>query len=318
MRVRAAVLREFKRPFSIEEFDIGEPGSGDVVVKVRASGICGRDLVIWKGGFRNLRPPLILGHEIFGEVDGKAVGVFGAITDGTCPYCRAGKENLCVNLQFFGEGKPGGYAEAVIVPAGNVFELPDSDFVKYAAAVCPLATAIHASKLGNVSPGSRVLVTGAGGGVGIHTIQYLKHLGAHVISITSPQKADFVAKYSDEVITDRDFSRKVRDVDVVLEVVGSVTINESLRALKREGVLVLIGNTEGEEIRLARPALTVMREHRIIGSAAYTRNEVLEAARLLHKGAVTPVFKTYAFNDVNRAYEDLINQRVLGRAVLVF
>jgi Zn-dependent alcohol dehydrogenases len=57
MRVRAAVLREFKKPFNIEEFDIGEPGPGDVMVKVRASGICGRDLVIWRGGFRNLRPP---------------------------------------------------------------------------------------------------------------------------------------------------------------------------------------------------------------------------------------------------------------------
>jgi Zn-dependent alcohol dehydrogenases len=49
---------------------------------------------------------------------GRAVGIFGAITDGTCPYCRAGKENLCVNLQFFGESRPGGYAEAVIAPAG--------------------------------------------------------------------------------------------------------------------------------------------------------------------------------------------------------
>ena len=318
MRVLAAVLREFNKPFSIEEFDIGEPGPGDVVVRVKASGICGRDLVIWRGGFRNLKPPLILGHEIFGEVNGRAVGVFGAITDGTCQYCRAGKENLCVNLQFFGEGRPGGYAEAVIAPASNVFELPDSDFVKYAAAVCPLATAIHASKLGGVGPGVRVLVTGAGGGVGIHAIQYLRYLGAYIISVTSPYKADFVAKYSDEVITDREFSRKVRDVDVVFEIVGAATINESLRALKREGVLVLIGNTEGEEVRLVRPALIIMREQRIIGSAAYTRREVLEAVQLLHKGVVKPVYRTYAFKDVNRAYEDLINNRVLGRAVLVF
>ncbi len=184
--------------------------------------------------------------------------------------------------------------------------------------MCPLATAIHASKLGNVGPGTRVLVTGAGGGVGVHTIQYLKSLDAYVISITSPGKADFVARYSDEVITDREFSRKVRDVDVVLEIVGAASINESLRALKREGILVLIGNTEGEEIRLMRPALTVMREHRIIGSAAYTRKEVLEAVNLLHRGVIKPVHRTYHFKDVNQAYNDLINQRVLGRAVLVF
>ncbi len=317
MRVLAAVLKEFNKPFSIEEYDIGEPGPNDAIVRVKAVGICGRDLVIWRGGFKNLRPPLVLGHEVFGEVDGRAVGVFGAITDGTCPYCRAGKENLCVNLQFLGEGRPGGYAEAVIVPSSNVFRLPDSDYVKYAAAICPLATAIHASRLGGIDSGTRVLVTGAGGGVGIHAIQYLKSLGAYVISITSPGKADFVARYSDEVITDREFSRKVRDVDVVLEIVGAATINESLRALKREGVLVLIGNTEGEEIRLIRPALTVMREHRIVGSAAYTRREVLEAVDLLHKSVVKPVYRVYNFRDINRAYDDLVNLRVLGRAVLV-
>ncbi|MGC8606850.1 MAG: alcohol dehydrogenase catalytic domain-containing protein [Vulcanisaeta sp.] len=318
MRVLAAVLREFNKPFSIEEYDIGEPGPNDVVVKVRAEGICGRDLVIWRGGFRNLKPPLILGHEIFGELNGRAVGVFGAITDGTCPYCRAGKENLCVNLQFFGEGKSGGYAEAVIVPKNNVFELPDNDYVKYAAAVCPLATAIHASILSNIGSGTRVVVTGAGGGVGIHTIQYLKSLGAYVISITSLGKADFVARFSDEVITERDFSRKVKDVDVVLEIVGAATINESLRALKREGTLVLIGNIEGEEIRLTRPALTVMREHRIIGSAAYTRSEVLRAVELLHKDIIKPIYRSYGFRDVNQAYNDLLNQKVLGRAVLTF
>ncbi|WP_069807395.1 alcohol dehydrogenase catalytic domain-containing protein [Vulcanisaeta thermophila] len=317
MRVKAAVLREFNRPFSIEDFDIGEPGPNDVVVRVRAAGVCGRDLVIWRGGFRNLKPPLVLGHEIFGELNGKPVGVHGAIVDDTCEYCRAGKENLCVNLQFFGENRPGGYAEYVISPRNNVFELPDGEYEKYAASICPVATAIHASKVSGVKDGTRVLVTGAGGGVGVHAIQYLRYLGAYVIAVTSPSKADFVSRYADEVVTEAEFSRKVRNVDVVFEVVGAATINESLRALRREGTLVLIGNTEGEEIRLVRPALTVMREHRIIGSAAYTRRETLEAVNLVHRGVVKPVYVKYSLSDVNKAYEDLINRKVLGRAVLI-
>ncbi len=81
-------MREFNKPLVLRSMILGEPGPNDIVVRVKAEGICGRDLVIWRGGFRNLKPPLILGHEIFGEVDGRAVGVFGAITDGTCPYCR--------------------------------------------------------------------------------------------------------------------------------------------------------------------------------------------------------------------------------------
>nr|WP_252900823.1 alcohol dehydrogenase catalytic domain-containing protein [Vulcanisaeta sp. JCM 14467] len=79
MRVLAAVLREFNKPFSIEEYDIGDPGPNDVVVRVKAAGICGRDLVIWRGGFKNLKPPLILGHEIFGEVNGKLSAYLGLL-----------------------------------------------------------------------------------------------------------------------------------------------------------------------------------------------------------------------------------------------
>lgn len=76
-------------------------------------------------------------------------------------------------------------------------------------------------------------MTGAGGGVGIHTIQYLKSLGARVVSVTSPSKSEIVSRFSDQVITQKDFSKQVKDVDVVIELVGSETINESLRALRR-------------------------------------------------------------------------------------
>ncbi|BBE42131.1 Alcohol dehydrogenase [Conexivisphaera calida] len=310
------MIEEFGRDLRMEDVEM-EPGPGEVPVEVRASGICGRDLVVWRGGFRNLRPPLIPGHEVFGELDGRPVGVFGAITCGTCRYCRSGKENLCESLTFLGEGRPGGYAEVVDVPLGNVFDLPDSDYPRYAAAACPLATAIHSSRIAGIREGERVLVTGAGGGVGIHAIQYLRAIGAKVISATSEGKVDVVSRYSDQVVTGREFSRDVREVDAVLEIVGSDTVNESLRSLRREGRLVLVGNVGGRSIELVRPAMSIMREHAILGSAAFTKSEYLEAVRMIHEGMIEPHYRTYPLEGVNDAYRDVAGGRIVGRAVLV-
>ncbi|AEB95784.1 MULTISPECIES: zinc-binding dehydrogenase [Metallosphaera] len=305
---KAAVLRKFGEPFTIEDIDVGEGNP----VEVKASGICGRDLVVWKGGFKNLVPPLILGHEIFGESQGNSVGVFGMETCGECKYCREGKDNLCVKGKLLGEWRPGGYSKVVI--SSDLFRLPDSQYEKYAAAVCPVATAIHSAKVGKIRKGDTVLVTGAGGGVGIHTIQYLKHIGAKVISLTSPTKRETVSKFSDQVVYK---ISEIRDVDAVIELVGKDTINDSLKALRREGSLILVGNVSGSEISLIRPALTIMREQRIIGSASYTRSEVMEAVKLIHEGVIKPFFKSYPLNEVNRAYSDIIQGKVIGRAVLL-
>jgi len=313
LKAVAAVLEEYGRPLVIKEAEIGE----GILLKVIASGICGRDLVIWRGGFRNLRPPLVMGHEIYGELDTRPYGIYGMESCGRCRFCLSGKENLCEDARFFGEKRPGGYAKFVAVEERNLFPLPDTQYEKYAAGVCPLATAIHSSKLAGVRAGDRVLVTGAGGGVGIHMIQYLRLLGANVVSVTSPEKARYVSHYSDEVITEREFSRYVGEVDHVMELVGSETVNESLRALKREGTLVLVGNVTGSEISLKRPALTIMREQRIVGSAAYTKAETMEAVKLIHEGRIKPVFKRYRLDQVNEALNELSRGSVLGRAVLV-
>lgn len=314
--MKAAVIEEFKKPLAIRHIEPKKLSDKDVLVKVKATGMCGRDLVVWKGGFKNLKPPIISGHEIFGEYEGKPVGVFGTVVCHSCKYCLSGRENLCENSVFLGEGRPGGYAEEVYVPEDNLYPLPDTNYEAYAATICPLATAIHASRLADVKKGTKVLVTGAGGGVGIHMIQYLKLLGAYVISVTSEHKRSVVEKFSNETITQKDFSRVVKDVDVVMELVGSETINESLRSLTRDGVLVLIGNVTGEEIKLLRPALTIMRQQRIIGSAAYTRKEVLEAVKLVHEGKITPFYKTFKLEEVNEAIEELNQGKILGRGVL--
>ncbi|WP_179950434.1 zinc-binding dehydrogenase [Sulfodiicoccus acidiphilus] len=316
IQTQVAILREFGRDFTIEKAKLNVK-EGDTIVRVKASGICGRDLVIWKGGFKNLRPPLILGHENYGEVEGEPVGVMGNVSCGTCHYCETGMSNLCEKAVLLGEGRPGGYADDVPIPTPNVFQLPDREYGKYAGAVCPVATAIHAGKLAGVKTGDRVLVTGAGGGVGIHAIQVLKRMGAKVIAQTGENKSEFVKRWADEVVTDSEFSKAVDSVDSVIELVGAPTINESMRTVRRRGTIVVVGNVTGEPLNIVRPALLVMREITLLGSASYTPTEVLEAVKMVHEEDVKAVFKEYPLEEVNKAYKELQERKVVGRAVLI-
>ncbi len=315
MRIRAAILKEFRKPFSIEEIDI-EPKEDEVVVNIKAVGVCGRDLVVWKGGFRNLKPPLILGHEIFGEYEGKPVAVFPAKVGKECLKLSEGKENLCNDYSIIGEKEIGGYSEAITIPKWNLIDLPDMNYEKYAAAACGVATIIHANNLAKLDKGSKVLVTGSNGGVGIHAIQYLSNLYEVYAYVRSEDKAKQLKDLNVIPITSFDFYKNSGKVDAVFEIVGSLTINESMLSLKKEGKLILIGNISGEPINIIRPAFIVMNEISIIGSAAYNKKEYEDAIKTIGEGKIKPFYKSYSLNEINNAYNDIINGKVVGRAVL--
>ena len=316
-RVRAAVLRAFGEPFSVEEVEVEVP-DGWVPVRVGAVGVCGRDVVVWRGGFRNLRPPLILGHEVFGYYNGRPVGVFPAVLPREC--VQGGRRGGALECPYdiLGEHVSGGYADTVYVPPWILVELPDDDFPKYAAAVCGVATMMHAARVAGVGPGDRVLVTGASGGVGVHGVQYLSLLGAEVYAYTrSPRKAEVLRQLGVNVVSKLDFYRTHGRVDTVIELVGSRTINESMRTLRPGGHLVLVGNVTGEPVTLERPALFVMREIHMHGSAAYSIDEYRAAIRLVASEAVKAFYEIYRLSGVNEAYKRVLGGELVGRAVLV-
>ncbi|MEB3851778.1 MAG: zinc-binding dehydrogenase [Desulfurococcales archaeon] len=313
-RFRAAVLTRFGAPFEVRVVEV-EPPEEWVPVEVRAVGVCGRDVVVWRGGFRNLRPPLILGHEVFGYHDGEPVGVFPAVIPEEC-VDRPGSSLECP-YQILGEHVAGGYAERVYVPPWLLVRLPDSDFPKYAASVCGVATMIHAARVAGIGPGSRVLVTGASGGVGVHGIQYLALLGARVYAYTrSPEKAELLESLGVRAVTSLDFYRSEGRVDAVVELVGARTINESMRALRPGGNLVLVGNVTGEPVAIERPALFVMREIHMHGSAAYDIHEYRAAVKLAASGAIRPFYRAYSLEEINNAYRDVLSGSLVGRAVI--
>ena len=320
MRVRGAILEEFRAPFRIGDFEYQVPDDW-VEVEVKAVGVCGRDLVVWKGGFRNLRPPLLLGHEVFGYADGEPVGVYPAIV--VSEECRRRMDSdpgaVCDvgEALVLGEQLPGGYADRVYVPEWNLVRLPDEDFDKYAAAVCGVATLMHASRVARVAAGDRVLVTGASGGVGIHGVQYLRLIGAEVYAYTrSKERARVLESLGVNAVTSLSFYREAGRVDAVMELVGKYTFNDSMRALRPRGRMVLIGNISGEPVPIERPALLVMRELEIHGSAAFSKKEYEAAVRLVGSGVVKAFYKTFRLDEVNEAYRIVGSGEILGRAVL--
>jgi len=184
---------------------------------------------------------------------------------------------------------------------------------------CGVATFIHAAKVAGIGDGGRVLVTGVAGGVGIHGVQYPVSLGVEVYGTTHSRekKARVLEELGVHPLTSKEFSRELgAKVDAVFEVVGASTINESLRAPRPQGTLMLIGNVEGKSLGLARPTMIVMRELRITGSATYTRREYKAAISLIARGLVKPFYKTYRLDEVNQAYEDILAGRLVGRAVI--
>ncbi|BAN90444.1 alcohol dehydrogenase [Aeropyrum camini SY1 = JCM 12091] len=309
-KFRAAVLYGWREPFRLEEFEV-DPPEGWVPVEVRSVGMCGRDLVVWKGGFPNLKPPLVLGHEVFGLYEGQPVSVYPAIPD---PGCLGGDCPPAI----LGENLPGGYAERVYAPRENLIPLPDGDFNKYAAATCGVATMMHAASVARVRPGERVLVTGASGGVAVHGIQYLQLLGAEVVAYTRSREKGRVLEeeIGVETVTSLDFYRERGRVDVVMETVGAPTINESMRALRPRGRLVLIGNISGEPVTIKRPALLVMREITLTGSAAFTRKEWEAAIKTIGKGGVKPFYKAYSLDQINTALKEALEGGRIGRIVI--
>ncbi|MEB3755927.1 MAG: zinc-binding dehydrogenase [Desulfurococcales archaeon] len=310
LKFKAAIIEEYQKPFAVREVNVPDkPREGWVRVRVKAVGMCGRDLVVWKGGFPNLKPPIIPGHEIFGELNGEPVSVYPAILDCSTGECR---------VLILGENLPGGYAEYVDVPAENIVKLPTGEYEKYAASVCGVATLIHASRIAGIKPGDSALVTGATGGVGIHGIQYLVQLGVKVYAYTRRKEHNELLESLGAIsVNDPLFYKKYGRVDYVFENVGAPVINDSLRSLKQRGTLVLIGNTEGTPITLNRPAMIVQRELIVKGSMAFTHDEWVEAIRLVGEGKIKPVYKAYRLDDINEAVESVLKGRRVGRIVLL-
>lgn len=340
--MEAVVLREFGSPENLKPERVPDPtvGEGEVLIRVEACGVCYHDVINRRGNLPRTSVPAILGHEAGGEVievgpdvDGWSVGDRAATLQrlhcGDCKHCRAGRKSLCRrDTRFFGEEIPGGYAAFMTAPVAGLGRVPaEVDWPVAATACCTSGTAVHVVRTrGKVQRGETALVTGASGGVGTQAVQLARHDGARVIAVTSSEtkvEALYEVGAHDVVVSpDLNFSRRVREitggqgVDVALEIVGSLTFEQSLRSLAPGGRLVVVGNLETVPVQV-NPGLLILKELEILGAYATTEAELREAFSLIQSGALRPaVSQVLPLRDAWRAHERLEQRGVTGRLVL--
>lgn len=340
--MQAVVLHQFGSVDHLRLQSVADPrpGPGEVLLRVRACGVCYHDVINRRGSLPRTSVPAILGHEVAGEVvevgpgvaDWK-VGDRGAtlqrMSCGACPACASGRTSLCKrDNRFFGEELQGGYAGLMVAPVGGLGRVPDGMPWAVAATVCCTAgTAVHVVRTrGRVQRGETVLVTGASGGVGLQAVQLARLDGARVIAVTSADakaRALYNAGADEVVIAPRlEFAAEVRrltggeGVQVAIEIVGSATFAHTLKAMAPGGRVVVVGNLESGTIDL-NPGLVIVKELEILGAYATTQGELETALALTHAGKLSPfVTEVLPLGDAARAHVRLENREVAGRLVL--
>jgi len=338
--MKALVVKEFGGPLIVEDVPIPKPNADEVLLRVKACAVDQFDLTIRDGKFPTAKTPIILGHEIAGLVEsvGANVDNFQAgdrvtstlyLTCGRCRYCLTGRETICADFKgYVGIHTPGAYAEYTIIPAVNLVKIPESiSFPQGSVLANAIGTPYHAlTKRARLQPGERIIVTGAGGGVGSHAIQLAKMMGAFVMAVDIGEEKLFLAReLGADVVFDAssgDFSETSREwtdgegVEVVLELVGTKTFDSSIKSLSRGGRMVIVGSHTGTELK-ASPQAMIANEWEILGSRNVTKRELAEVVALVAAGKVKPIVTgTYPLEEAEALHQKLRKQEIIGRVVL--
>ena len=296
----------FTAASQVELRDVDEPTplEGDVVVDVVATGICGSDLHgVVHPGFR--KPPLILGHEFAGTLDGQPVAVNPIIVCGECDVCRAGLTSLCRNRKILGIQRPGALAERIAVPATSVHQLPDGLGWDRAGMIEPLANAIHAWALAGDVQGARVAVLGAGA-VGLVTVQVAQALGVASVTVSDPveSRAQVAADLGAEIAVGGELTG---EFDVIVDAAGfGPTRAASISRLRPGGTAVWVGLAETDAGFDATDLIRTGK--RVFGSFAYTDSEFVEAIDMVSKIDVSWVTQ-FPLSSAAGIFLDLMNHK---------
>ena len=301
-----------KNYLELEVAEMPKPsaGPGELLVRVRACGICGSDIHGFDGSTGRRIPPLVMGHEAAGTVAEAGAGVTGfregdrvtfdsTVYCGHCFFCRRGEVNLCDNRQVLGVScgdyrRQGAFAEYVAVPARIAYHLPHSLSFEHAAMIEAVSVAVHATGLTPVRLGDCAVVVGAGM-IGLLVIQPLKRAGCgRIIAVDLDTGRLGLAKRlgADECVNPKDcdvaeFVRARtggRGADVAMEVVGaSDPVKTAVASLRKGGALTLIGNLSPQ---IEFPLQSVVtRQIRMAGSCA-SSGEYPACIELLAQGAI--------------------------------
>jgi propanol-preferring alcohol dehydrogenase len=286
--MKAVQLVEIGQPLQAREVPVPSVGPRDVLVRVKAAGICHSDVHYRNGISAVGRLPQTLGHEIAGVIEavgpevtqvrtGDRVCLHYLVTCGACHYCSTGNEQFCVEGKMLGKHLDGGYAELIAVPAQNAVPLADAvSFEHGAALMCSSSTSFHALRKGRLKPGETVAVFGAGG-LGMSAIQLARAFGAlQVLAVDiNPTKLELAEQYGAVPVnaSQHDPVAEIRrltggkGVDVAVELIGlKKTMEQAVQSLAVLGRAVMVGIAD-EPFAIDSYGELLCREAEVIGSS---------------------------------------------------
>lgn len=335
--MKAAVVREFGKPLTIEEVAIPTPGPGEVLVKILATGVCHTDLHAADGDWPvKPSPPFIPGHEGAGIVaavgpgvtrlkEGDPVGI-AWLHDacGACEHCVTGWETLCESQRDSGYSVNGSFAEYAIGAAAYVGRLPARpDFAAMAPILCAGVTTYKGIKETEARPGQWLAISGIGG-LGHIAIQYAKAMGLHVVALdVTAEKLALARTLGAEIAIDAAAPDAAAQVvkqtgggahGVLVTAVSPPAFSQALHMVRRKGTVALVGLPPGD---FRTPIFdVVLKRITLRGSIVGTRRDLAEAIEFAAEGKVHAHIHQARLEDINRIFADLKTGKVDGRIVL--
>jgi propanol-preferring alcohol dehydrogenase len=332
--MRAVVISRYGGALEATKRPVPQAASGEVLVRVRASGLCSTDLHLLSGRQPLGELPRIIGHELAGDVvelgDGVSDWRLGDrvtaaidVTCGRCRDCRSGNTQRCRAMKRIGFERDGGHAEYVTVPVANLVAL-HAEISYEAAAILPDAVACMYHSLihqGGVGMGQRVLILGAGG-LGIHGVQIAKSKGAEVFATSrQPQRLTLAERYGAVGIdtTSESFEVAVRKltggdgVDIVVDNIGTRdSVRRGLAMLRPGGKFLVVAYLD-ETFEV--PSIPLFKtELQIIGCRGSTRQDLIDVVELVRAGQLTPILgASYPLEEIGNAVARLESGDLVGR-----
>ena len=331
------------KPLELQDIPIPTIGLKDILVRVRAAGICHSDAHYRAGRSAIGMLPITLGHEVAGVVEeigsqvknvkaGDRVCLHYNITCGDCYYCSAGNEQFCNSVKMIGHHVDGGYAEYIAIPARNAIPLPDEiPFEQGATLMCASATAMHALSKGKVKAGETVAIFGVGG-LGLSAIQLARAMGAvEVFAVDIKQdKLELASEYqaisidASRVNAVEEIRRytKGRGVNVALEMIGlQKTMEQAIDCVGSLGRAVMVGLNQ-QPIHINTYIQVLGKEAEIIGSNDHLLSELpllvdLARRKILDTSHVVSQTIPLTADKINQRLDDLENFTNDVRVVIV-
>ncbi|MCF2571191.1 alcohol dehydrogenase AdhP [Brevibacterium sp. UCMA 11754] len=336
--MKAAVVKEFGKDLAVEDNEIPEPGPGQALIKLIASGVCHTDLHAAHGDWP-VKPkvPLIPGHEGVGTVEkvgpdvtdvkvGQMIGnawLWSAC--GTCEHCRQGWETLCEQQVNGGYGIDGSFGEYMLVDTKFAAIIPEgSDPYEIAPVLCAGVTVYKGLKRTEVKPGQWVVISGIGG-LGHIAVQYAVAMGMRVIAVDVADDKLALAKKHGAEITVNAFAEEPADIiqekvggshGVLVTAVHPKAFGQAISMTRRGGTIVFNGLPPGE---FPAPIFDiVLKGLTIRGSIVGTRQDMVEALEFYAAGKIHPTFTKRPLEDINAIFDEMIHGKIDGRVVIEY